>query len=227
MKKGRSHRWILALHILLPCALLTLVQYYPVCEILDDRYLFYIALIQIIIYCLCVAWWLLILALAIAKSLPVKRNIYLLVFMPIVLVSVWLYPCGFTPIPEKVTEFVEQETPEDEIWLRAHIEGSANCTNTMLLLKDGRFRERSVCFGITTNSGTYHFEQDTFYFRYDYIDLRGSGEFTRGVYAYDTSKQQSGSSWLSMEKKDHNLGYVRYYITKLDTSFSKKYLSIP
>lgn len=48
--------------------------------------------------------------------------------------------------------------------LIAQREGVASCTETLYLKENGRFRHRSVCFGIQENTGDYTLANDTVYF---------------------------------------------------------------
>lgn len=53
--------------------------------------------------------------------------------------------------------------------LIAEHEGAANCTVMFRLNENGRFRHRSVCFGIEETTGNYRLSNDTVYFS----DTRG------------------------------------------------------
>lgn len=61
---------------------------------------------------------------------------------------------------------------ESKDLLIAQREGVANCMTTFQLKENKRFRERSVCFGVTTKEGQYSIHNDTITFS----DVRSSRE---------------------------------------------------
>lgn len=65
--------------------------------------------------------------------------------------------------PEGIIEF--EKLLEGKDLLIAQREGAANCTNTMKLTDNGKFIEKSVCFGIAENKGDYQIKNDTIFFK--------------------------------------------------------------
>ncbi|MCQ6957406.1 hypothetical protein [Mucilaginibacter aquariorum] len=53
----------------------------------------------------------------------------------------------------------------------AEREGVANCMTTLMLKESGRFKMRSVCFGVEEETGSYTFNKDTL--KLNYASFRG------------------------------------------------------
>lgn len=65
---------------------------------------------------------------------------------------------------------IDFDSLEGEDVLVAQREGAANCMTTFKLKDNLTFKERSVCFGLEEQTGTYHLSNDTIYFSYSTQD---------------------------------------------------------
>jgi hypothetical protein len=90
-----------------------------------------------------------------------KQRIYKITLVIILLTLVVLRPFGL----------IDYRVFESENVLVAEREGVANCMTTLMLKESGRFRMRSVCFGVDEETGTYTFNKDTL--KLNYASFRG------------------------------------------------------
>lgn len=65
---------------------------------------------------------------------------------------------------------------EGEDLLIAEREGAANCMTVFKLKANNKFREKSVCFGVTETKGNYEIRNDTIFFS-DITLLRNDEEY--------------------------------------------------
>lgn len=84
------------------------------------------------------------------------------------------------------------ESNDGSTLLEAKREGAANCMTTFKLKANGRFSERSVCFGITNTNGNYLLKADTVFFSavepgraeeeyYQFAVIKNSGSPVKGL----------------------------------------------
>lgn len=89
---------------------------------------------------------------------------------------------------------------DPEYYLVANREGAANCQTTIILGIDSTFIERSVCFGVDKNSGTYTIKNDTAFLSFD----DNSNKETIGVLEWKEDGEKG------------NYGIFNYYKTLSD-----------
>lgn len=82
-----------------------------------------------------------------------KNRLILVVVMAIVLVLTLYKPSGL----------IDFEGFDGEDLLIAQYEGVANCTVTIKLKENFKFRERLVCFGVSVVEGKYYLQNDTLF----------------------------------------------------------------
>ena len=111
----------------------------------------------------------------------------------LVLAFCFLFPLGVI----RNTDF------DPEYYLVANREGAANCQTTIILGVDNTFVERSVCFGVDRELGTYKVKNDTAFLTFDDISNFGS-------------KETIGIIELKEDGKKGNYGYFNYYKTASD-----------
>jgi hypothetical protein len=88
----------------------------------------------------------------------------------------------------------------------AKSEGAANCTTTLILKESGRFKMRSVCFGVDEKIGTYVFNKDTL--KLNYLSFReGNDSFKWGI--IDTVKKN-----LNLYRNENDTVPYPLYIIK-------------
>lgn len=93
---------------------------------------------------------------AIKERLKNKPRLYLLTLLLIVLITIPLFPRGI----------VNFDKLEGEDLLVAYSEGAANCTTTLKIKNNNKFKIVSVCFGVEERKGTYQLKGDTIYFHH-------------------------------------------------------------
>jgi Ca2+/Na+ antiporter len=125
---------------------------------------------------------------AIKENFKIKQRLYKICFVVLVLITVVMRPFGI----------INYASFESENILVSDREGVANCMTTLMLKESGRFKMRSVCFGIDEDIGTYTIQNDTV--KLNYLSTRGAtGRFKYAV--------------LDSTKK-----YLRFYNTTPDTT---------
>jgi len=113
-----------------------------------------------------------------------KRQIVSSSVIGIVLLLTFLYPNGI----------VRPENFEDPPVMIAQREGVANCSTTIVLKDDLRFKETSACFGVDRSEGSYQINGDTVKLQFDNESNFGSTEtFAIIELNPDTSKSWIGS----------------------------------
>ncbi|MDB5127176.1 hypothetical protein [Mucilaginibacter sp.] len=93
-----------------------------------------------------------------------KQRIYRVGLVIVLLILVVLRPFGL----------IDYRVFESENVLVAEREGVANCMTTLMLKESGRFKMRSVCFGVDEETGTYTINKDTVKLKYS--SLRSNEE---------------------------------------------------
>lgn len=115
------------------------------------------------------------------------------------LILVFLFPFGI----------IRDETLQGNDLLVASREGAAKCTTTLRLTTDGKFCERSICFGVTETSGAYKLRGDTIRFEdvctgrneeeyYEYAVLRGA----------DPNQPHSHTELVRFKNESDTVGHV-------------------
>ena len=107
-----------------------------------------------------------------------------LIILGSVLLFCFLFPLGII----KSSDF------DSEPYLIASREGAANCTTTITLGIDSSFVQRSVCFGVEKQTGTYTIKNDTVF-----LSFRN-----------DENRRFGVIEWNEDQKKD-DYGYLNYY----------------
>jgi len=93
---------------------------------------------------------------------------------------------------------------DPETFIKASREGAANCTTNLILGMDNSFIERSVCFGVDRNAGSYRISDDTVY-------LTFNNESNFGV------KKTFAILRLKEDSTKGDYGYLDYYKSSNDT----------
>ncbi|MFA6249449.1 MAG: hypothetical protein WC615_21100 [Mucilaginibacter sp.] len=148
--------------------------------------LFY--LILIIVFAVLVFSVLKQLYFAIKENFKNKQRLYKICFVLLVLTAVLMRPFGIR----------DYAVFESENILVADREGAANCMTTLMLKESGRFKMRSVCFGIDEDMGTYAIQNDTI--KLNYSSSRGATDMFKYAVLDSTKK------------------YLRFYNTTPDTT---------
>jgi len=86
-----------------------------------------------------------------------KENNISVIIIGSILTFCFLFPFGL----------IRQSIFDPPIFLSASREGAANCTTNVILGTDNSFIERSVCFGVDRNSGTYKVKNDTVFLTFE------------------------------------------------------------
>lgn len=105
-----------------------------------------------------------------------KQRIYRIALVIVLLTLMILRPLGL----------INYRIFESENIFVAEREGVANCMTTLMLKESGRFKMRSVCFGVDEETGAYTFNKDTL--KLNYASFRGGNDgFKYGI--LDTAKK--------------------------------------
>ena len=101
----------------------------------------------------------------------------------------------------------------------AQREGAANCMTTFKLKANNKFKERSVCFGVSEARGNYEIKNDTIFFS-DVIVPRGEGEYYKfGV--LKKSKHGGEKALLRYRSRSDTIGN-ELWITKNEINASEQ-----
>lgn len=119
-----------------------------------------------------------------------RNNNISVIIIGLVLTLCFLFPLGII----RNTDF------DPDYYLVANREGAANCQTTIILGIDKTFIERSVCFGVDRELGTYEVRNDTVFLTFDDKSNFGSKE-TIGII-----------EWKENGKKG-NYGFFNYYVS--------------
>lgn len=84
-----------------------------------------------------------------------EQRLYLIGTLAVVVVIAIVFPKGVIDIDKLIANDV----------LIAQYEGVANCTSTLQLKDNFTYKERSVCFGVDVERGTYQCSGDTIYLK--------------------------------------------------------------
>lgn len=95
--------------------------------------------------------------LTIKERFSDKQHLLLTIVLAVVLALTFFFPGGL----------VNFEKLESKNVLIAYREGVANCTTTLKLKANRRFKVKSICFGVIDIKGTYSMKGDTVLFTYD------------------------------------------------------------
>jgi hypothetical protein len=109
--------------------------------------------------------------LVIRERLKNKARIYLTVIMIFLLGLIAAKPKGI----------IDFERFESKDLFIAWREGVANCTTTLKLKENKQFYIRSICFGVTKNSGNYSVKDDTIKFKFSLLNNREK-HYEFGIY---------------------------------------------
>ena len=112
----------------------------------------FIGIVLFAVFCYFLYLWFKLLAALIYKRFAEGKKLRHWAVLTIVLLFTTLFPTGAIPWG-RITE--------GKPILVAQYEGSANCTNTLLLFENNRCKIRSICFGIKTETGRYIARGDT------------------------------------------------------------------
>lgn len=119
--------------------------------------------------------------LSVKEKLQQKKRLFLIGYMVIVLTLAFCYPQGI----------IDFERFESTSVLIAGKEGAANCTTTLKLRENNTFTEKSICFGISENSGTYFLKHDTIFFQYN-----RTRENSNALYAFAVIQKRENNQVL-------------------------------
>jgi hypothetical protein len=211
-----SNFWYHFFQLFWPSSLVIAVQFYPAFE---SNFFLLGVFVFVLITCALglFVWWCLQVILAIAERKRERPFLTTLLFVPLALLCIGFFPRGFF--------HVETSIPHGAKWLTAYLEGAANCTETIYLLKDGHFVERTVCFGFSENFGTYSIKSDTVFFTYDYIASGEAGDLEYGLFQAEQNGDQMVYSTLKIHKRKHPYPYLPYVISQMDPLYG--YWSLP
>jgi hypothetical protein len=84
-----------------------------------------------------------------------KSNYINILLLSVVIILTFIYPSGI----------IDYEKFESKNILTAEIEGAANCTITFQLKENLKFKEKTVCFGVSEIVGDYYIKNDTIFFK--------------------------------------------------------------
>lgn len=93
--------------------------------------------------------------LAIFEKFKVKSRLLLL--LCILVSASWVY---YMPVL-----YANQNTEKAEVLMEAGREGAANCYTRLILFKNRKFTESSICFGRSRTRGEYELRGDTIFFK--------------------------------------------------------------
>lgn len=93
--------------------------------------------------------------LAFSEKFKDKNRLLLIGVLAVVLTLTLYKPNGL----------IDFDSIDGENLLIAQYEGVANCTVTIKLKDNFKFKERSVCFGVSERDGVYYLRNDTIFFK--------------------------------------------------------------
>lgn len=160
-----------------------------------------IFLLQIVFFLLLAIYVFVHILLSIKEKLQQKQRLFLIGYMVIVLTLAFCYPQGI----------IDFERFESTSVLIAGKEGAANCTTTLKLRNDHTFVEKSICFGISENSGTYSMKNDTIFFQYNQ-----TRENSNALYAFAVIQKRDNNQVLSLHSNHSDTIGTLLWIVKND-----------
>lgn len=133
-----------------------------------------------------------------------KPRLFSIIFLSLTLVLTVFFPSGV----------INFERFEGNSLLIAHYEGAANCTTTLKLKANNKFKIQSICFGVDEVKGEYEIKQDTIFFKNKKGD-KDLKRFNWGIMQIsDTIKHFEYQNILGLvtlyENSDDKNGYEMY-----------------